>query len=278
MPKTKPGIPLLAICLTVAAGCVFQFAGLLMRSADSSASEIFAYLTYFFIALNLISSYVYAIKCRKLVRAVVTDSKSNNLIFATALICAGLLYDFVHQCYNCYSYFENAGYIDYSYIVPVALSGVFALISCAYYIAFYLCVKGTGVDYRNFTAFHFAPLLWAFFKTANLVTQLFDIKSGAQEICHFILLVSLLPFFLCFAAASDKKERGASNSFIMSALFCASMCFIVSAPRLAMFVLGGGNNLEKVTFSSPTYFLLGLFIVAVLRENRKAEKSVIIGE
>lgn len=278
MQKTKAVFPKFLICFFVAATCILQFFALLTPSSDKGTVTALSYTSYALIALILAFSYVYASGCRRTVKAICYSTDSLGLAVSSALVCAGMLYDFVHQCYNCYNYFENSGYIEYNYIIPIAVSGAFALISCAYYIAFYLTVRGTGVDYKRFNLLHFAPLMWAFFKLFNLVTSLLDIKSGAQDICNFILLVSFLPFFLAFAAASDKKEKPAGKLFITSLLFCAAMCFIVSLPRLAVLLFGGAGKLESVTFSSPTYFTFGLFAVTLLRENRRAENSVIIGE
>ncbi len=278
MPKSKARLLILITWIAVIATGVLSFAVILTHNSDRAFSRAAAYAVYALIALTALLSFLYSARCPRTAKALCFEGCGRGLPAACALCCVGMLYDFVHQCYNCYDYFENVGYVEKNYIIPIAISGFFALLSAGYFIAVFLTVKQTGVDYRNFTAFHFAPLLWAFFKIFTLITGIFDVSKGSQDICNFILLVALIAYFMLFALASEKKAGAASKGFIASSVFAAAMCFTVAVPRMLAAAIGLMGNLENTTVSSPTYFVLGLFIVFVLRENRRCERNGFIGE
>gem|GEM_PF-2258097 len=235
------------------------------------------YVLYALIFAVILLSVRYAFKRKRTQESVYLKETSLPVSYACALASAGLLYDFVHQCFNCYRYFDNKGYIDYAYIIPTVLSGIFALLCASFFIALFLTARGTGVDFRRILFLSFAPVVWCAMRIFTKMNNMFDFVKGVEPLLELALLISLLIYFAVFISESESSNP-ASVSFIFQSLITAFLAFLVSVPRLLVMLLAGYKTLYPVDFSCSAYLFIGVFIITLLYDNRKREKTALNGE
>lgn len=268
MQKTRASLPVIIILPMVIAACALRFFQLL-RQTDKSTGQIVAesstvtVLVYIFIAALFFVSLAIGLRERSLAGAFDFEKESKTIRATSMLLSIGLFYDFVHQCYNCYHYLNNVSYVQYSYLLPLGISGIFALVSAGYFIAVSMSAGKTGVDFMSFKLFHFSPFIWAFAKLFSVLSSLFDFMKNVESCCEFIALGSVLGFFLCFVKAIDERNKSAGRSFLIFGLFSFAVCSVVSVPRIAMMIFVGFDSVSEVIFSAVTYLFLGIFILSL---------------
>lgn len=199
---------------------------------------------------------------------------SKSIYMSLICLCGTYFYDFIHQCSNCYDYLENASLIEYHYLIPLGISGLFALLSSFYFFIVSLTVKETNYDFRNFTFFHFVPIIWAFSRLIIIMLKIVDIRTGIESVCEFLFLVAFLCFSFSCVSVIDTKRNNIGGFFV----FCAVMLFlfsiILALPRILMIVLGKSFLLYNETFSSITYLVVGVFaLIITINSNLEKKES-----
>ena len=199
-------------------------------------------------------------KCNECLHLIYFDDehRSKSDYYAAILVSASFFYDFVHQIYNCYGYISKTSYVEYTYIVPLALSGVFALLCCFYFGTVSLSLTGSNFDFKNFTLIHFVTIMWCFLKLLLIMQKLVDFKLDVDCLLEFLTLISLTVFFFCFISSIDKQGE-IRKGFILFSILSLIFSFTLAAPRLLMIIIGKGNLLSNVDYSLITYIVIGAY-------------------
>lgn len=272
MRNTKAKIYALFIVITAVVACVsrfFLFSETLNDSAHSS--NILLYSVYLFIFLSAVFSALYASCAKKNAKTFDFEQAPKGIYITSIALSVTFFYDFLHQGYNCYKYLTETDYADYTYLVPVLIGCVSALVCCFYYITVAATAKNTNYDFRNFTLLHFVPLVWALSKLFLIMFKIVDITENIDMACEFVLLCALMCFLFSMISAIDKKEDSATRVFIFSCVFLGCMALVVGVPRIASLVFYGAK-LTSVTYSAVTYIMLGAFSLSLLKDLNKRSK------
>lgn len=279
MQRARTKLPVIFIVLTVAVSCALRFFQLL-RLTDSStgmveSSSSTSIALYACLTLCLAFSFWYGILYKKRQTVFNIENSGKSVGFLTLLMAIFFFADFIHQCYNCYSYVESVTYVEYTYVIPLVVSAVFAVISCFYFLVFFLSSRGANYDFRNFTVFHFAPAVWAFARLCVIMSKLVDPLDGIETCMEFAVLILAICFNFCFLSAVDKKNARVTCLFSFSAVSLSSFCTVLTVPRILMIISGNIKLLAKPDFSTITYLVLGLFALAVIRDiSKKNTKEI----
>ncbi|MGN1203071.1 MAG: hypothetical protein ACI4RF_07220 [Eubacterium sp.] len=278
MQKTRAKLPVLLMIITVIAACILHFFQL-YRQSDGSAEELqnnnfSSYFIYLLIFLGIIFAAVYSVLKKNTAKIFDFENGSNSIFLPSVILALTFFYDFIHQGYNCYSYISSVAYVEYAYIIPLGISGAFALISCFYFFTLAMTAKSLGYDFRNFTLLHFAPVIWAFTKLCGIMVQIVDIKLNVEICCEFILLCVILVFLFSIISAIDRKDEPVGRVFVFSSSMLSFMSCIVGIPRIAIIVSEKESTIGQVTFSAVTYIMLGVFSLALLYDiNKRSNKK-----
>lgn len=254
----------LAVIFTAVAACFIRFGQLLkytdVKTGLVTQNRMLTYSLYICVLLGVIISAFYSFKAKKLNRQI--NFIGNKSIYVSLLfLCGTYFFDFVHQGYNCYQYFyiaEEQNYMEFNYLIPLALVCVCAILSCYYFAVLAKSVKGTFVDFTKFRFFHLVPLLWGFFRMLAIMTDVFDFES-VESFMEFLFVMFYCGFALCCASAVEDKQHKIKPlySFFALSLFAISTSF--SFARILMIIAGRYSYLSPVSFSSVTYFAVGVF-------------------
>lgn len=272
MQKKVGTITSFAVTVLTVAVCVLRFFQLL-KYTDSETGFVTGgkNLTYSIYAL-LIGCFavaaVYAFGKREY-KTTLSYGSSKMVLGISYLLPAAFFFDFIHQCYNCFDYIQKTAYVEYNYIIPLAVSGVAALLSSFYFFTFAVTYRGSNYDLKNFTSFHFMPVIWAFFRLIVIMTRIMNVLTGVDDFCEFIFLAFLLSFLFCFISALDKMQEKATGLFVFFAIITAVMSCVVALPRIAMLISGNANVLNKVTYSCTAYIAVGIFAAALVADLKK---------
>lgn len=273
MQRARTKLPVLFIALTVIGSCALRFFQLL-KFTDSSTGLVenkseLSFAVYGLMGLSLIFSLLYG-KTVKDRHSIFNIENSGKTVYVSALVLAVAFFaDFIHQCYNCYSYIESVSYVEYTYVIPLIISSVLAVISSFYFIVFYLSSKNTNYDFRNFTVFHFAPPAWAFTRLCVIMSKLVDPLDGIETCIEFLVLVLAICFMFSFVSTVDKKDAQVTCFFTFSCVSLFSFGAVLAVPRILMLISGNVKLLSKSDFSVSTYLMLGVLAFAVIRDISK---------
>lgn len=273
MQRTRAKLSVFGIIITVLASCALRFFQLL-RFTDSDTGSVTGNTTgtlvlYGLLAVLFLLSLLY---CKGLdinVKPFDFENNSKRISVGSALLSVSLFVDFIHRCYIAYTYFESNSYIEYRYIAVLALSGVFALLSCFYYSTFTLTANGSNYDFRNFTMLHFAPILWAFTRLCIIMIELVNVASAVETCVEFIFIVFCISFMFSFASAVDKLDHPASRVLCFTALMTGETAFVLALPRLMMITIGKASMLYNSGFTSVSYIMLGIFSLFLISDINK---------
>lgn len=268
MQKDRGRLPVYFIAVLVFSACLVHFFQLL-RFTDKStgyfnggtAMPIIIY-SLVFAAVGLAG--LYAKQCVLSSPVMMTDG-NKRLYFGSAFLSVAMFADFVHQCFSCYDYISKTNYIEYAYIIPLAMAGLFALICCFYFAVLSITAKGSNYDFRNFTFLHFIPVLWAFTRLILIMIKIVDIKQDSDTVLEFLLLSFMLMFFFSYILMLDNNGR-VSRLFVFSALSSFVFASVIALPRLAILVSGQGAVLCPADYTSISYFAVGLFAVLQIKK------------
>lgn len=279
MQRARTKLPVLFIALTVVGSCALRFFQLL-KFTDHSTGLVdekneLSLVVYGLLGLSLVFALLYG-KTVKDRHCVFNIEKSGKAVYISALVLAVSFFaDFIHQCFNCYSYIESVSYVEYTYVIPLIISAVLGLISSFYFIVFYLSSKGTNYDFRNFTVFHFAPSAWAFTRLCVIMSKLVDPLDGIETCMEFVVLVLTICFMFSFVSAVDKKDAGVTCFFTFSCVSLFSFGFVLTVPRILMLISGNIKHLANSDFSVSTYLMLGILAFAVIKDiSKKNTKEI----
>lgn len=268
MQRARGKLPIYLIAVLVFSSCLVHFFQLL-KYTDKNTGYVTGTAMLPFIIYVLIFSAVgvaglYAKQCDRLMPVDLSVS-SKRIYLSSAFLSVTMFADFIHQCYSCYDYFSKTNYIEYVYIIPLALSGLFALFSCFYYATLSVTAKGSNYDFRNFTFLHFVPVLWAFTRLVLMMIKIVDIKQDADTTLEFMLLSFLLLFLFCYISMVDNGGR-ISRLFVFSAIAVFSIAAVIFLPRTVLVLIGRGDVLYHASYTAISYFAVGLFAVLQIKQ------------
>lgn len=268
MQKIKAKVSVLFIVLTVIAACVLHLFQFLSEAGEPIIRLVsdnnLSYIIYALVFLETVLCALYSALKKDMAKTFDFENSKRSMFLPSVLLALSFFFDFIHQGYNCYDYVCSVSFVEYTYLIPLGASGLFALVSCFYYITVAMTTKNLNYDFRNFTLLHFAPVIWAFSKLFGIMIKIVDIRENIELCCEFILLCMALYFIFSMISAVDKKDAPASRGFIFSSLMLTFMSFLIGVPRIVMLVLGKGELINSVTFSSVTYVMLGVFALSLL--------------
>lgn len=265
MRNTRAGWSVLFVILTAAGACVMRF-----FQAQQSAPQAVSAVFYICIICSLAASAFYAASHRVKVKALDIENSSNSVFISCFALSAAFFYDFLHQGYNCYSYVNENDYVDSAYLILMAASGVFAVISCFYYITVALTRKNPNYDFKNFTLLHFVPALWAIARLLMILFYIVNIDENIDISCEFIVLCTALFFIFSMILQIDRGEAPATGAFIFSCVALCAASVIIGVSRVVDLIYGTVS--QQSTYSAVTYVMLGVFALALLRDTLRRNK------
>lgn len=269
MQKTKAKLPVLIISVLVIGACFLRFFQLL-KIPDVNADTIaqyssLSYCLYALLALIFAVSLGMAVKkpvtCR-------TGSKNSKAAVSSMIAAAGMFIDFVNQCSARYTYIINTRYVEYGYIIPLAVSGVLAIVSCYYLICISLTSMGRNLDYRNFKLLHLSIILFGVARLITITTAIVDVRQDIDSIMEFLFLICIVFMWFGYISFIDSSGKGKSIIFTVSSVmsFCIGAVFFV--PYLMYAFVNSDGIINETTVSSVSYMALGVFSVSLLTENK----------
>lgn len=267
MQKARAKISVLLLIITVVAACILRFFQIYSDTGITGS-----YAVYLIIFSGFVFAGVYANSKRNLAKTFDIENGQRSVFLSSMILAVTFFYDFIHQGYNCYDYVSRVSYVDYTYIVPLGISGVFALLSCFYFLTFSLTMKNSNYDFRNFTLLHFSPVIWAIIKLFGIMLQIVDVKVNSEICCEFILLCVIICFLLSMISAVDRGDAPTTAFFVFSSVILAFMSCVVGVVRVALIIAEKGNNMNSVSFSAVTYIMLGIFSIHLLSDIYKRSK------
>lgn len=276
MQKTRNNLPVYLIMIPVLIACVLRFSLLLgftnaktglVENAPNLVAMLYITCTVLIIACVLAS-----VKHKPLSALVYfdDDKKSKNDYYMVVAVAVSFFYDFVHQAYNSYDYISSHSYIEYTYIVPLALSGVLALLCSFYFGTISLSINGSNFDFRNFTFMHLVPIVWCFLKLLLIMQRLINFKYDVDAFLELFVLMSFVAFLLSFTYSIDKQGE-VKKSFVSFSYLSFAFAILLCAPRLIILIIGKDNVINSVDYSLITYIVLGIYALSLsqkaLKEN-----------
>lgn len=263
--KNKPMyFSFLAVVATAITVCFIRFFQLIkftdIQTGFVTGDDKLTYLLYIFAFVSVIFAMIYSFIAKRYKRKI--NFKSNKFIYVfLILLSVTYFFDFVHQVYNCNDYFATAlkqSYVEYNYLLPVAMQAGFALLTCFYLIICAKSVNGSLIDFERFKLFHLMPFAWGFCRLLVIMTEIFDSQS-VESLLEFVFVIFYCGFTLSCALIIDdsKKQIKPYFSFFALGLFSSSLSF--SLPRILMIISGRYDSLNKATFSAITYLFIGFF-------------------
>lgn len=272
MRNTKAKISALFVVITAVAACVSRFFLLSgAQNAEAAGSTVFLYGVYLFIFLSAVFAALYASCAKDNAKTFDFEQVPKGIYISSIALSVTFFYDFLHQGYNCYKYLTESDYTDYTYLIPVSVGCVFALVCCFYYITVAATAKNTNYDFRNFALLHFVPLVWALSKLFLIMFKIVDITENIDMACEFIFLCALMCFLFSMISAVDKKDAPATRIFVFSCVFLGCMSLVVGVPRIASVALGRAE-FGSAAYSAVTYLMLGAFSLSLLKDLNKRSK------
>lgn len=263
--KNKPALAVLFLSFVFSFSAAAVRCGQLLLYTDSDTGMIvygaentilqFYILTV--ISVALLGAFV--LLSRKELEGPFEIQSNGTLSLFSFLAAAGMFYDFVHQCLNCYFYIADNSYVAANRLLPMILTAVFALLSSVYFIFSGISFKNTRYDFRRLWFFRITPVLWAVVNFFVLLTDYSDNIHALETLLKYAAFLFALLFFLFFAIFVD-GEKGKCGVTVFFGFLYAGISFSLSFGRILCFILGNEINAED--FSSPAFLFTGLFAFA----------------
>lgn len=185
--------------------------------------------------------------------------KQYGLNVLSALAAVGFFIDFIRQSYSIIEFFTSSRH--YSLLIPISmsLSALFAILSCFYYIIISFSYSGGSYDFRLLRAFHFAPLIWIFFKAVIILTDIVNFSNDFDSIIKLVTIAFGVFAVFSFIAEleNDERAKGASVFFFKSFGFMSVLYFTSCTASL---MLGKCKIFDEAFLSGAVFLLLGVFI------------------
>lgn len=131
---------------------------------------------------------------------------------------AGFFLNFVMQCILLYSGLKN-GEANITYILPLIMSGLCALISSGYYIIIAFSFGSRNYDFREFRLIHVVPMLWAISCVFNFIELTTGIEMKIDSVLKYLMIISVVCFFYCFAVEVDKSGDARRSTVLFARLY-----------------------------------------------------------
>lgn len=270
MQKDRGRLPVYLIAVLVFSSCLVHFFQLL-RFTDKATGCVNGNMAMPIIVYSLVFAAVglaglYSKRCENAV-PVHLSGCNKKLYFSAAFLSAAMFADFLHKCFSCYDYISKTVYVEYAYIIPLAVSGLAALVCCFYFAVISITAKGSNYDFRNFTFLHLIPVIWAFTRLILIMIKIVDIKQDSDTVLEFLLLSFMLMFFFCYILMLDNSGR-VPRLFVFSAISTFALACVIALPRIAIIITGKGDVLYPVDYTGITYFAVGLFAVLQVKQEK----------
>lgn len=267
---------MLIILISSVLACLFRFSQLL-NYTDAGTGLVneksnMSYGVYALLLLSVTASAVYSLTKRNM-PDVFSDGVNKKMSAVSVFLAVSFFIDFVHQCFNCFEETQSTAYVEYNYIIPMGLSGAFALLCSFYFFVFAKTMLSHNCDFKNFTFIQFSPVMWAFAKMIVIMSRIVDVKEGVETACEFLFLISAIVFFFCFISAADAKRKGATKLLVFSACAAAVTGAVASAPRIMMLLSGNADKLHGALFTGLVYAAVGIFAAALLYDINKRRED-----
>ncbi|MGN1329569.1 MAG: hypothetical protein ACI4V4_07705 [Eubacterium sp.] len=261
------------IVLMSVAGCFVRLFQLL-RYTDKNTGLVtsnyaLSYAVYGLFVISLVFSVLYSFDVKKR-NGMLISAGNKQVCFWLYLFGIAYFCDYVHQCINLYDYISDSRYIGWNYAVILALSGIFALVSCSYVITVIMLVKGYNFDYKRIGIFHFAPVIWAFLRMIIIMMKIVDVKESVEILCEFLFLTAFICFTFSVILSFDRQDKAISQIFTVSGLMTFFSSFVIALPRISAILTGRGFILSDVSFTPILYLIAGILsITAVISVTEK---------
>lgn len=261
MPKIKKPFLIVAAFSAFIACVVIRFAwlfGLNSQAASLSARGAGAFLAACLAGFVFFALFVFAqgeIKSRA-----VRESKAVSVF---SFFCsAGMFCDFVVQCLNCYNYASKSAYVALNRIIPIGLSGAFALMSAIYFIIIGISFSSSRYDFMQLKAFKYFPLLWALCAALSDLTEYSSGISNADAVLKSLMLLLALLFFFFFACcAQENVGKSGIKGLVFSGLSYGMMSISCVVPEIFASLL---RRADVPAFYTDFVFLFsGIFALSI---------------
>lgn len=272
MQKARGKATIYLISLPIIISCVLRFFQLL-RYTDKKTGLIvdggnLSFVIYALLLVIFIISALYS-KRHQPVRTLFASENGTKGEFLSSVFLSGAFFaDFMYQSFNCYSYSSRVSYIDYTFLIPLALSGLLALACCFYFLCASMTANGSNYDFRNFTILHFAPVLWGFFRLLLIMLKIIDVKLDVEATIEFLLIAMMIMFFFCYISMLD-NGTAPTRAFVYFAVITFSLSLILALPRIALIIIGKGSQLSHIDYFPLTFVAVGVFAITLTQKSVK---------
>ena len=180
----------------------------------------------------------------------------NELKPFSFLASAAFMIEFVKTIIILYRTVDGKRYTPIELAVLIAIC-LFSLLSSLYLIAISLSCGKTSYDFKRLRFLHFAPLMWALFSIAGIITDAPSfINNGFAILKGFTLIFGAL-FFYTFIIEIE-NENGAKKSTVFFSKAFSYLCFLLFITRV--FELAGKTAaFDEQSVFALSALLLGLF-------------------
>lgn len=186
-----------------------------------------------------------------------------GMFLASLLSAAGMFYDFIYQCVNCYNYIAKTAYPALNRIIPMIACAVFALLSCAYFAVLCQCSRSSRFEFSRLWLLRLTPLFWAFCNALLGLTEYGDVIYDVDSALRYLAVIFGLVFFFLLSASREKASKHL-GPLVFFGYSYGALCFMLSFPRMVAFIAGEG--LPAADYSAPTFLFTGIFAFAAALE------------
>ena len=173
---------------------------------------------------------------------------------------AGFFLNFIMQCILLYDGMKNPR-VNVTYILPLIMSGLCALISSGYFIIIAYSFGSKNYDFREFRLIHVVPMLWAISCVFNFIELSSGIEMKIDSVLKYSMIIMIVCFFYCFAVEVDKggNARCATVLFArlysyLSILYFVDRLVLVLSGHSAVFCAENGIALTGIMLCGFTFF------------------------
>lgn len=261
MPKIKKTFLIAAAFSAFIVCVVIRFVWLFGANSQAASSPercAGAFLAVCLAGLVLLALFVFSQE--KISGRAVYESKAVSVF--SFLCSAGMFCDFVIQCLNCYNCASKSAYVALNRIIPIGLSGAFALMSAIYFIIIGISFSSSRYDFMQLKVFKYFPLLWALCAALTDLTEYSSGYSGADAaLKSLVILLALLFFFFFACCARENVGAGGIKGLVFSGLCYGMMSVSCVVPEAfaSLFKIA-----EAPAFYTDFVFLFsGLFALGI---------------
>ncbi|GEM_PF-871303 len=152
------------------------------------------------------------------------------------IAAAGFFVNFITQCVLLYGAFSS-GRLNGTYILPILMSGVTALVSSGYFIIVGFSFGNRNYDFRSFRLIHVVPMLWALSVVFNLMELSSGFEKSIDSTLKYFMMLMLVCFFYRFATEVD-SEGNAKNTTVLFARVYSYLAVLFFIDRFALVLSG----------------------------------------